>query len=725
MLLPAIPLDAAMTASEALVRLARHGLWDDATHSAATACIEENRALLAQAGKSLTFEEAERRLHRSPSRIGVAIRRQWYGQILWYARPAEFVLSRLRAAAPADSVLAALDLHESGGQPPIPVASAEGAAEGVVVDQGQPVAISLVTADAPRRRPRTTRSATRSAPSRGTGGGLVPEALQMRAWPLLEAPEHVPAQTPFMVTVGFAADQQAGVAGAEIAFPAPPGADSVDLTVELIADGLDAPQGWTRPLKVAVADPTAARATFTLVGRAPAGTEQVHLTMIEVRYVLNGAVCGTASRPLEVRAAGYVPPDGASLPGTSWLAQPASTSAMTLPADGHAADLTIEIFRSTRSMTAGHYLCWLRSPHPLADPGPHNVYFGDDTKTFARTIVEQIRNWAGDPIVDNLLDSFGRAVTTALGTAPRQAIYDVAELTKPNPPTVMIVSAEPYVPWEIAVLDPPLDPELPPFLGVQTLLGRWLRERPVEPLEAPAGAPAAGRPMRVAVPKPPGEPPATIPVRHMAVMAGVYQLTSGLRPLPEAETEAKNLIKSYDAIQLSATSQSLKLLLDARLSHGLEEVGGASAVHFAGHGDFNPADPDASVMLLSDGRPMPSAVFGSAKYGGNRQPLIFLNACMIGIGGELLGAMGGFPGNCLRGGFGGVLGALWEVNDAVAREVAEEFWRRVLPRDGSAPEPVAAVLRDLRAQYDPEAPVPTYLSYVYYGHPRLTLQRVN
>jgi hypothetical protein len=98
---------------------------------------------------------------------------------------------------------------------------------------------------------------------------------------------------------------------------------------------------------------------------------------------------------------------------------------------------------------------------------------------------------------------------------------------------------------------------------------------------------------------------------------------------------------------------------------------------------------------------------------------------MIGIGGELLGDMGGFPGNCLKGGFGGVLGALWEVDDRVAKDVALEFWRRAMPASGK-PEPVAAILRDLRAKYvvDPATvPIATYLAYVYYGHPRLTLER--
>ncbi len=135
--------------------------------------------------------------------------------------------------------------------------------------------------------------------------------------------------------------------------------------------------------------------------------------------------------------------------------------------------------------------------------------------------------------------------------------------------------------------------------------------------------------------------------------------------------------------------------------------------------------PDGAMLMLSEGRPLPSILFRSAKYGGVRQPLFFLNACMIGVGGELLGDMGGFPGNCLRGGFGALLGALWEVDDAVAQQFALAFWQRALPAGGEAAVPVGEILRDLRAQYAAApggTPVHTWLAYVYYGHPRLTLQ---
>ena len=50
----------------------------------------------------------------------------------------------------------------------------------------------------------------------------------------------------------------------------------------------------------------------------------------------------------------------------------------------------------------------------------------------------------------------------------------------------------------------------------------------------------------------------------------------------------------------------------------------------------------------------------------------------------------------------------------------------MLPLDGRLGEPVADVLRDMRAAYAmPGAPVvPTYLAYVFYGHPRLRLRRI-
>ena len=64
----------------------------------------------------------------------------------------------------------------------------------------------------------------------------------------------------------------------------------------------------------------------------------------------------------------------------------------------------------------------------------------------------------------------------------------------------------------------------------------------------------------------------------------------------------------------------------------------------------------------------------------------------------------------------------------MAHKLAIEFWQRALPLDGTRAEAVGEILRDLRAKYVPNpatAPAATYLAYVYYGHPRLTLQMTN
>jgi hypothetical protein len=313
------------------------------------------------------------------------------------------------------------------------------------------------------------------------------------------------------------------------------------------------------------------------------------------------------------------------------------------------------------------------------------------------------------------MNGVGSLVAGKLPAAAIAAIAEVAAKVKPAPPTILIITADPYVPWELALLDNPLDDQRPPYLGAQAIVGRWTWQR------ADTSLPAAGRPR---VERPPTIPVASIPVKTMAAMAGWYKPESGLRNLPAAEAEATALIASHSAIPVAADAAALAQLLRAELYRNFQKVGPAHAVHFAGHGDFEKTEADGAKLFLSDGTPVTSLLFRGARYGGANQPFLFLNACMAGIGGEILGDIAGFPGNCLRGGFGGVLGALWEVNDDVANEIAEEFWRRVLPSAGS-PEPVASVLRDLRTKYSGDGGgevVPTYLAYVFYGHPRLVLQ---
>ena len=759
MLVSPIVLDASMTAAEVLRRLAKNGLWLDPSEPEAAAWIKESAAPV-----DIPPSVAARQLAQPVTHAMAAIRRQWFANVLWYIRPIGFVLDRCQSVPPGTTLLDALNLHEPDSRLPIalPQPGRMPAGDGLVLAGDTPVAVSvnLPHAAPPRREesippvspvppPRpapvpggagigtttgTVQPPVASPPwvgvdlgaTRGGGGGpsSAPPEQVVQTWPWLDAPKYMPARTEFRIVVGFARERQPEVTGGQVTLRAPQGVDQVQLTVELTAEGVHAPEGWTRPMPTRLADPASASVSFKLIGLDPPGPEPVHLTMLEIRFLLeNGEVCGTASKPLVIGQAGQSAPPVRN-EGTAWLAQPPTASAVDLTADVDPPDLTIELMKPDGNVARGNFVCRLRSPHKLkAGRGPFPIDFGEDAKSFARTIVDRIRLYGATALVDNYVRSFGGAVADKLPQAAHDALREVAAITAPRPPAVLFISAEPYVPWELAYIDPPLDPKRPPYLGAQVVLGRWLRDKPIDDTSPSALAPLPGGAARVE--KPPVAPPREIPVQHMAVVAGIYPATSGFRSLPEAKVEATDLTAIYQAIPLAASAQSISQLLDAKLEQNFVPVGGADAVHFAGHGEFDPNRPDASVLFLSDGMPLSSDLFRGARYGGAQQPLIFLNACMIGIGGEMLGDMGGFPGNCLKGGFGGVLGALWEVNDLLARHIAMEFWKRVLPPAGGTGEPIAEVLRDIRAAYALAAPfVPTYLAYVYYGHPRLKLRRI-
>ncbi|MET0935261.1 MAG: TCAD7 domain-containing protein [Luteibacter sp.] len=721
MLRPVISLDADMTAEAVLQRLAMHGFWLAAGDPAATARIA---SMALRTGKPAG--EVATMLARDVASHGVAVRRQWGTRVLWYARELGEVLERCTRSQAQQSLLDVLQLHESDASPvlaresgsPLPPISS------VVMDADEPVAVSLVagvfSAPIPRapgrvgaapRDGETTRSASSPA-------AAPPPPGEVPAWPRIDAPDFVPALERFDVTVGFGTGPQAGVAGGQVVLRAPAGATTIDVVVELSAGpGVQAVDGWRRTMSVDLADVAAASVHFTLTGDERVDAWHPLLTTLEVRYVIEGTVGGTASRPLIVlhsRETAPLPQDNA---GTAWTATVRSPAPVDLTPDTQAPDLTIEIGKPDRNASSGQYVCQVFSPHALAcERGPFPMDLGQDAKTFAADLVAEIKAVGQSILLNQAMESVGRLVAQCLPGEVFEALREVAAMIAPNVPAVLIVSTEPYVPWELCWIDAPLDPARPAYLGCQALVGRWLRDDRASP---PTGGAAA-------VPRPAMHPIATLPVRNMAVMAAWYKAASGFMRLPMAEAEATTLVSEHGALALAATDVSMHSFLSASLERGFEKIGGVEAAHFAGHGDFDPTRPDASTLFLESGMPIRSTLFRAARYGGAQQPLLFLNACMLGIGGELLGDMGGFPGNSLRGGFGGVLGALWEVDDDIARRVALEFWQRALPAAPARGEPVGSILRDLRSRFgSPDDPVPvsTWLAYVYYGHPRLTLER--
>lgn len=558
-------------------------------------------------------------------------------------------------------------------------------------------------------------AASAPGPVRGEAAPVKPEdqaARTIDGFPDVRAPAYVQMGAEFDVEVGLETIPLAGVQGGLISIPVQSAAEVLDVAIEVIADGFDAPNGTRTSLAVAVASPFTSRAKVRLRARPLDDPAIPRLGSIEIRYVFGGAICGTASRPIVVGSGSSAPPPRGN--GEAWTSRGPTAGPVNISTAGRGVDLTIEITKPNGNSADGRFACRLYSPHPIAIPANiPDIDLGDDAKTFARDVVAGVRRVVGDALAELTLEAKGRTVASKLPRAVFDALNDVWTVVA-RVPTVLIVTDDPYVPWEIAWVDrPAIDAGSPSFLGAQTIIGRWLRP-PSEAYGPPSPGPS----------RPPTNPPASIPVHRMAAMAGVYKAATGFRALPNAETEVAELVTSHSAIRLDASRKGVMQLLTAQVPGPDSATGPVDAAHLAGHGDFDAAVADSSVFILSDGSELPSDLFLAARYGDPQQPFLFLNACMIGVGGELLGNFGGYPGNALRGGFGAVIGALWEVDDTVAHNIAAEFWRRALGGAGRKPEAVGAILRDIRTRFV-AAPggvaQPTYLSYVFYGHPELML----
>lgn len=748
MIRAAVTLDAAMTVHEALLRLAKHGYWLDPNASEASQWLDEYVAGIQSLAKNskpnversrtsaasferidpvtMTRDVAARVLARPLDQGRVVIRRQDGVTIFWYARPMSYALPELDRANRSASVVDALGLHEYTSSPSEQVvAMTQFEAQrfdGVVlnglqvfgVGEKTPIAeivgIDIGTAGSGERGDRGGAPVDRSGapmagssvptpaqPAPGTDSSL---RTELRSYPYLDAPTRVAVGQRFAVEIGLSDSAVAGVSSAgPMGIPVSAGAKTVEVDVQVVADGFAAVTGWKRTLLVDVSVPARARVAIELIAQPQ--QESVRVTALVVHYSVAGATCGIAFRHMTVgRTLGDVPPPDNR--GQSWLDLEPRPAAVTLVA-GNGVDVELDILKPDGNVAKGDYRCVFRNAHGVAVPETAaEIHLGDDAETFAKKLIDNMRLWGGDAMSDNAVEYFGRTAAGKLPDAFWSMLVEVSGRVGGRPLTLQLNSAEPYVPWELAMLPTPLDATRPPFLGAQVNMGRWI-----------LGDPDIASP-----------PKRSVSVKAMAVMAGMYNATTGLRPLPMAQQEAQDLATTYadlPAVPLDCTSLNLKSLLDGTLTMGLKQIGGVQLVHFAGHGEVDPTRPGDAALFLSNGRPMDPMFLRYAKVGKQHEPFIFLNACMVGVGGQMLGDAGGFPGNCLAGGFSGLVAPLWAVNDTVARSVAIDFYQALLA--AGSQRTVAELMRDLRGQYNSNAPVSSYLAYVFYGNPNLKVAR--
>lgn len=531
-----------------------------------------------------------------------------------------------------------------------------------------------------------------------------PPPREMQAHPLLRPERDVVAPgARFEVAVGLASAAVEGVRGTRVALSVPAGADHVDVEVQLVADGFEAPAGWWFRLRVPVANPDAARISVPLVAADDPTPRQC---LIEAHFTHEGAPAGVAfcriavepdARGVDEAAGGAEPPvaPGGEDGTVAWIGADASAELMIDPSE-EPPDLWITISRPGGGEGGGRFVWSFHSPHGIDLPRrPLPVELGEDARSFAGRVVRLVAENEGTPLIDEALAGLGRLIRDRAPAELAEVISRVAAAVG-GPPAVLLQSAEALVPWELALLEEPPDPGAPAFLGAQADLGRWLLG-----------------PRSVRVP-----PARDVEVRTMAVVVGDYHSSRRLRLLPEAEAEGAALAERYAARRLSATAAELNELLGG----GPDS---AELLHFACHGEIDPRDPAAGRIFLNDDQPLDPIHFLQAPIGPQRAPFLFLNACQVGQAGELLGDYAGFAGSCLRNGFRGFVAPFWSVDDTVAREIALSFYAAAFGGGDGEPQGVGAILRGLRARFPRDAAVPpsTWLAYTFYGNPRLTLRR--
>lgn len=518
--------------------------------------------------------------------------------------------------------------------------------------------------------------------------------MEVNAYPRVEHPEQVTVGVAFDLTIGLGPSVMAGHTDTgPMAFTAPAGTTTIPVDIQVVADGFQSPGGWRRLLNVSVADPFSATVVVPLIPDAQ--DVPVKARAITVHYAYDGVTRGSITRYLAVVMPGVVLPP-ADARGMDLLQHQPDAPPINVSASSAIPDVELNIAKADGNVARGTFMCTMRNAHGVPVPDAAiPIDLGSDPRTFARQLIDEMPRNDGGELLQFMVEGSGDLIAKQLPPAFWQMLRDVhAAVGDGRALTLQLNSADPYVPWELALVDPPLDPARVPILAAQVSMGRWI-----------LGDAAVASPPRT-----------SLQVKSFAVMAGMYMAaTSGLKKLPKAEeeiTELETQYKARGAIRYDCTAPALQTLLSASVG------GGAQLVHFAGHGQVDPLRPGDAALFLSNGAAINPILFRRSPLGRNNAPFMFLNACMVGVGGEMLGDYGGFPGNCLAGNFTGFIAPLWAVNDVIAKWVALEFYRQAM---ATPTRPVAEIMRDVRQAYAQHPNASSYLAYVYYGNPFLTL----
>ena len=308
---------------------------------------------------------------------------------------------------------------------------------------------------------------------------------------------------------------------------------------------------------------------------------------------------------------------------------------------------------------------------------------------YAELTTLQARGQRGDLTPEDVLDEVKRLgwnLWRDLIPPRLQDLYTV-EREAWRAGSLLIVSDEPYFPWELVWPYDPVTRWSDPLPWCATLrLTRWLSQ----------GYRGNGH----------EGPPGRLRVAGLACLASS---AAALASAPQERDRVRQLVLAHRIADLSPEradrGQVLRLLRTGRYGW----------LHVAAHGGFaeDQTESRSAIRLEDDGTLNPDDLVGPEIEGhiGDARPGFFFNTCHGGRQGWALSRLGGWADRLIGAGAGLFIAPLWTVEGSLALRFAETFYGGVLEGQTVA---AAALQARLAARQDGD---PTWLAYSVYAHP--------
>ena len=504
------------------------------------------------------------------------------------------------------------------------------------------------------------------------------EDVPREFYALVNSPSHVVAAVELRVTIGTTKDAPSE---GDVPFHAPASVTGpYDLTLSVQATGFTFRDDVSVfKLKVSKKTPYP---TIDVYLTPEVVAEQTART-IAVFYSVEGQVIGSVERTITIH---LEEDDQTRASDDEQLRRTFSA-----PVAQEPPDLTVMIRDDLNGRLAWSFI----TPHKVVTPiKPVHQAIAGNGRLFSEVLINNANGREGTAGLYEFLVGTGEDVRKLMPPTFWAVLDKVATASKKETPSLLIISNEPYIPWELAKFPDNarlFHSGLAPLLGVQTCVGRWLIGDRLPPPRAHV-------------------------VRHSYVVSGVYNRPKWPRLL-KAEEEAKDVGTTLGATAVEAKHDQI-LGIFARQPAG-------DLLHFSMHGKSDDDSVEDGLIPIDTGAVKPQMITGAIDKAKKAKqtiaPFVFLNACQVGAGSRILGDYGGMAAAFVNGGAAGVVAPLWKVKDETAKEIALAFYQATLT-EGVSP---AEAIRRARASFvEAQQPVSaTYLAYQFFGHPSLKLRK--